>query len=170
MAIKILILGLLENNPSHPYEMKQRLQQHGWDQIFSLTDGNLYHATRQLQKHEYIQAVKSEKNNKRPSRTIYQITAAGFEHLQTSILEVFQQRRDEAKALYPALLYIHLVPIEPVKQAIQTWIEELEMVERQHNKLKGSIPELIADHYISHHQFQKNWLGRVQQVLEEGKL
>ncbi|WP_246234935.1 PadR family transcriptional regulator [Bacillus aquiflavi] len=60
MSIQIIILGLLETNSYHPYEIKKIILENNWDKLIPVTDGNLYHAIRKLKKENCIIEVKQE--------------------------------------------------------------------------------------------------------------
>ncbi|PFG14433.1 PadR family transcriptional regulator [Bacillus sp. es.036] len=166
MSIQIVILGLLNKEPYHPYEMKKVIIEKKWDQLFSVTDGNLYHAIRKLKANKWIEEQKTEEVNNRPSRTVYRITQEGTNHLASSIGEVFQQKSMDPGSLYPALLFIHPSHLIEMKPLIIDWITDLDNKSESEMKYDMQIPNLIHKHYKSINIAHKNFLQEVINHIE----
>lgn len=166
MSMQIVILGLLKKKEYHPYEMKKVILEHKWDQLFPVTDGNLYHAIRKLEKHKWIQAEKQEQVNNRPSRTVYQITEEGKNQLSEEIIEVFKKRMPEPRSLYPALLFIESPEVPAAAEHIKSWISELKAESEVKHDYQDVIPNLIQEHYKGLNEFYMNWLNEILDALE----
>lgn len=166
MSIQIVILGLLEEQAYHPYEMKKVILENKWDRLFPVTDGNLYHAIRKLEKHKWIEAEKQEQVNNRPNRTIYRLTPEGKSQLSNEIYEVFNQRSLEPRSLYPALLFIHSANVPKITELIEMWISELKAEIEDQNVYQSEIPNLIQEHYLGLNEHYMNWLLKILQVLK----
>lgn len=167
MSIQIVILGLLKEKKYHPYEMKKVIIEHKWDQLFPVTDGNLYHAIRKLEKHNWIQAEKQEQVNNRPNRTVYQITEEGKNQLSEEIVEVFKKRMPEPRSLYPALLFIESSEVPKAAEYINAWISDLKTEIQSEHDYQAVIPNLIQEHYKGLNSFYMNWLMKILNALEE---
>ncbi len=167
MSIQIVILGLLEEKASHPYEIKKVIVENKWDHLFPVTDGNLYHAIRKLEKHKWIEAEKQEQVNNRPNRTVYRLTHEGKKQLSKEIFEVFNQRILEPRSLYPALLFIHSSDVQKITELIKTWINELKEESESQSDFQSEIPNLIHEHYRGLNEYYMDWLVKILQVLEE---
>ncbi len=61
----------------HPYEMATTLRGRGKDQSIKLNYGSLYTVVEALQQHGLIVAQETEREGRRPERTIYRLTNAG---------------------------------------------------------------------------------------------
>ncbi|ADC51575.1 transcriptional regulator, PadR-like family protein [Alkalihalophilus pseudofirmus OF4] len=167
MSMQILVLATLKKKPNHPYEIKQTLYKDGWNKLILITDGNLYQAIRTLTKLDCIREVKSEKENNRPNRTIYELTPTGEKHLQASIVSVFEKQQTDARTLYPALAYIEHADKSNVLQHIGRWMNELSEELNQRKEYNDKINQLIQEHYYEQLELQYNWLKRVNEVLRE---
>ncbi|EWG11213.1 PadR family transcriptional regulator [Cytobacillus firmus] len=166
MSIQIVILGLLKEKKYHPYEMKKVILEHKWDELFPVTDGNIYHAIRKLEKHKWIHAEKQEQVNNRPNRTVYKITEEGKNQLSEEIIEVFKKRMPEPRSLYPALLFVQSSQVPEAAEHIKNWISDLKAEVKVQHDYQAVIPNLIQEHYKGLNEFYMNWLTKILQVLE----
>ncbi len=158
MSIQIVLLGLLQDQTYHPYEMKKTIIENKWDHLFPVTDGNIYHAIRKLEKHEWVKAEKEEQVNNRPNRTVYSITNEGKTQLSKEIQLVFEQRLKEPRSLYPATLFIHSSNVDEIKENIQSWIIELKEENSVQTEYPAQLPQLIHRHYKESNELYIKWL------------
>ncbi|WP_079508816.1 PadR family transcriptional regulator [Mesobacillus jeotgali] len=158
MSIQIVLLGLLQEKSYHPYEMKKMIIENKWDHLFPVTDGNIYHAIRKLEKHEWVESEKEEQVNNRPNRTVYRITDEGKDQLSKEIQLVFEQRLKEPRSLYPATLFIHLSNVDEIKKMIQQWIIELQEETSVETEYPAGLPQLINRHYSDTNKLYHKWL------------
>ena len=101
------LLLLLREQPTHGYELIERLQAFG----FSGDDpGGVYRALRALEREGWVRSG-WEQSDAGPHRRIYELTRAGMEHLHADAkglastrdaLDVFLSRYSEFVALEPA--------------------------------------------------------------------
>src|SRR5215813_12131339 len=61
----------------HPYEMATTMRERGKDQSIKLNYGALYTVVEALQQHALIVAQETEREGRRPERTVYRLTDAG---------------------------------------------------------------------------------------------
>lgn len=157
MSIQIVLLGLLQENSYHPYEMKKTIIENKWDHLFPVTDGNVYHAIRKLEKHEWVKAEKEEQVNNRPNRTVYRITDEGKIQLSKEIQLVFEQRLKEPRSLYPATLFIHSSNVNEILELIKQWIIELKEENSIQTEYPEQLPQLIHTHYKETNELYIKW-------------
>jgi DNA-binding PadR family transcriptional regulator len=72
----------------HPYEVATTLRERGKDQSIKLNYGSLYTVVEALQQHALIVAQETEREGRRPERTIYRLTDAGCMELVDWISEL----------------------------------------------------------------------------------
>lgn len=157
MSIQIVLLGLLQEKSYHPYEMKKTIIENKWDHLFPVTDGNIYHAIRKLEKNDWVESVKEEQVNNRPNRTVYRITDEGRVQLSIEIQLVFEQRLKEPRSLYPATLFIHSSNVDEIKKMIQQWIIELKEENSIQTEYPEQLPQLIHRHYKETNELYIKW-------------
>jgi DNA-binding PadR family transcriptional regulator len=85
------VLELLHEEPRHPYEIHQLMQEREAWRLFRLTAGSLYHAIERLAEDGLIEVLETTRAGRRPERTTYRMTEAGQDafaaRLRTMIAE-----------------------------------------------------------------------------------
>ncbi|WP_169819451.1 MULTISPECIES: PadR family transcriptional regulator [Salimicrobium] len=166
MSMHILILGLLRESPMHPYEMKRMMKQQHWNQLFPITEGNLYHNIKRAEEKGNIKAIKQEQIEKRPSRTVYEITEKGKEELSDRILQVFLNQKMEISTVYPALLFVRYSNQRAVAEAVRKWIGTIE-TEKKNAREGSGAGYYIYKHFQDRMQVDRKWLKEVAVWLEK---
>ena len=88
MSVRLVLLGLLRDQPMHGYEIKQTIEDRMGDWT-SIAFGSIYHALAKLTDEGMIEKAGVEQEGNRPSRTIYQITESG----QAEFTRLLRERR-----------------------------------------------------------------------------
>ncbi|MBO0840895.1 MAG: PadR family transcriptional regulator, partial [Sciscionella sp.] len=73
------VLGLLSERPMHPYEMQQLMRDRRADMRVKVKAGSLYHTVQRLVDVEYVSVVDTQREGRRPERTVYALTDAGWD-------------------------------------------------------------------------------------------
>ncbi|WP_406640899.1 PadR family transcriptional regulator [Amycolatopsis sp. WGS_07] len=81
-ALGVAVLELLHERPMHPYEMAQLMRERHVEARVKLKAGSLYHTVDRLQRNGYVDVVETQRDGKRPERTVYAMTAAGKDAFQ----------------------------------------------------------------------------------------
>jgi DNA-binding PadR family transcriptional regulator len=76
-AVAVLVLGLLHEQPMHPYQLHQTLVERGDTRIVRVNPGAVYHGVERLERDGLVEAVGTDRTGKRPERTTYRITDEG---------------------------------------------------------------------------------------------
>ena len=76
-AVAVLVLGLLHEQPMHPYQLHQTLVERGDTRIVRVNPGAVYHGVERLERDGLVEVVGTDRTGKRPERTTYRITDAG---------------------------------------------------------------------------------------------
>ena len=79
--LALVVLASLVERPMHPYEMATTLRARHKDESIKLNFGSLYTVVEALQRHGLVEAQETEREGKRPERTVYRITDAGSAEL-----------------------------------------------------------------------------------------
>lgn len=96
----IAVLELLHEKPMHPYEMAQLMRERHVDTRVNVKAGSLYHTVERLQENGYIEVVDTQRDGRRPERTVYGMTQAGQDAFTTRGRELLGDLAKE----YPAYL------------------------------------------------------------------
>jgi len=95
--LALAVLALLFERPMHPYEMAATLKQRHKEESIKLRYGSLYTVIELLLARSLIRATATSREGKRPERTVYALTDAGYDELLDWMRDLI---RDPAKE-YP---------------------------------------------------------------------
>jgi DNA-binding PadR family transcriptional regulator len=109
-----LVLNLLAEAPMHPYEMKRLMHLRGKDQLVPVNPDSLYHSIAQLERAELIEAVETNREGRRPERTVYRATEAGRQTLHDWMAELLSEAHSNEHPRAIAAL-AHLPAMEPAE-------------------------------------------------------
>ena len=84
MFLEILVLAELAVRPAHGYELKKRIHEDLGGQV-QLNSNTVYPALRRFTMAGFVVATE-QRNPGRPARQIYELTAAGRQHLHTLLV------------------------------------------------------------------------------------
>ncbi|MDT7728859.1 MAG: hypothetical protein QOI21_5435 [Actinomycetota bacterium] len=76
-TLAVAVLELLHEKPMHPYEMSQLMRERHVDTRVKLKAGSLYHTVERLLNNGFIEIVDTQRDGRRPERTVYGMTDAG---------------------------------------------------------------------------------------------
>ena len=76
-TLALAVLGLLQEQPMHPYEMASTLRERNKDGSFKINSGSLYDTVEALVRHGWIEPVETVRAGRRPERTVYAPTQLG---------------------------------------------------------------------------------------------
>lgn len=102
----IAVLELLHEKPMHPYEMAQLMRERYVDTRVNVKAGSLYHTVERLQQSGYIEVVDTQRDGRRPERTVYGMTQAGQDAFTTRARELLGDLAKEFPAYLSGLAVI----------------------------------------------------------------
>ena len=111
--LALSLLTLLMERPMYPYEMATTLRERGKDEAseaIKINWGSLYTVVQNLEKHGFIEATKSNREGRRPERTVYAITAAGRAELRDWLRELVAVLEPETNRFEAALSVMGVLP------------------------------------------------------------
>jgi DNA-binding PadR family transcriptional regulator len=76
-TLALAVLGLLQEQSMHPYEMASTLRARHKDSSFKVNSGSLYDTVEALVRHGWIEPVQTARDGRRPERTVYALTELG---------------------------------------------------------------------------------------------
>lgn len=86
--LALAVMELLHEKPMHPYEIAQLMRERQIDRRVKVKAGSLYHTVDRLQAQEFIEVVDTQREGRRPERTVYAMTAAGRDALDDRAKEI----------------------------------------------------------------------------------
>jgi len=102
-----LVLGVLREGPTHPYEMLVRLRRRRDDRLVRLHPGAVYHAVDRLERDGLVERVGVERDGNRPERTTYAITPAGVAAHDARTRELVRETPREHPPFPVGLALVH---------------------------------------------------------------
>nr|WP_042191611.1 PadR family transcriptional regulator [Kibdelosporangium sp. MJ126-NF4]CEL20186.1 Transcriptional regulator, PadR family [Kibdelosporangium sp. MJ126-NF4]CTQ97411.1 Transcriptional regulator, PadR family [Kibdelosporangium sp. MJ126-NF4] len=109
-SLGLTVLRLLDQQPQHPYELRQQMREQGLDRIVKVTHGALYHTVETLAKAELVTPTETTREGKRPERTVYAITETGREVARERLRELLITVTPEYPAYRTALAFMGMLP------------------------------------------------------------
>jgi DNA-binding PadR family transcriptional regulator len=142
--LALAVLALLFERPMHPYEMALILKQRRKEDSIKLRYGSLYTVIELLLKRGFIAARETEREGRRPERTIYEITAAGRDELRVWMIDLIGLPVKEYPQFEAALC---LMPVLPPDEALALLRQRLHLIEQDAAVLSGQIEGMKAANF-----------------------
>ncbi|GAA5168720.1 MULTISPECIES: PadR family transcriptional regulator [Amycolatopsis] len=172
------ILELLHEQPMHPYEMTQLMKRRRVDLRVKLRPGSLYHTVERLEKQGFIEVVDTQRQGRRPERTVYAMTETGRDTFAEQARDMLATIAEEYPQ-YPVALSAlsELNPQDAIDHLklrvmhLKGHVASDEAVVEQ--LLEKNLPRLYwIDHAYAHHQRKSelDWTERLIADLESGRI
>jgi DNA-binding PadR family transcriptional regulator len=100
--VALVTLGLLSEQPCHPYEIQRLLRDRHKAYAVGKTRA-LYRAIEELEAAGYIEPVETRREGRRPERTVYRITSEGLEELENWLADLLATPVDETPVFSVAM-------------------------------------------------------------------
>ncbi len=125
LALALLAL-LAPGQPMHPYEMANVLRRTGKERDMKIKWGSLYTVVQNLEKHGFIEATGSNREGRRPERTVYAITDAGRAEVRDWLRELVSEPEPEPFRFEAALSVVGILPPDEVTELLQQRLAALD--------------------------------------------
>jgi DNA-binding PadR family transcriptional regulator len=174
--LALAVLACLTEHPMHPYEMATTLRQRGKDQSIKLNYGALYTVVEALQQHGLIVAQETEREGRRPERTVYHLTETGRLELIDWISELISRPVKEYTQFEAGLSLIPVLPPEDAAALLTQRCARLEMEIVQKRSLLRLDAErgvarlhLIESEYLlAMHEAELAWTRQFAEAIRSG--
>ncbi|MGN1387051.1 MAG: PadR family transcriptional regulator [Bacillus sp. (in: firmicutes)] len=148
MPIQIFILSKLMTENSYPYKLKKQLSEPiPFDELGGLTESKLYYHFESLAKQGLIEAVEVIKEEHRPDKQIFAITAKGREALPKKIYKLLENEY-EINKMVVGLASLKYADSEKVVAILEKKLNKIKAHCEQISKLEKQIPN-----YKEHEKF-----------------
>jgi len=174
----IAVLELLHERPMHPYEMAQLMRERYVDTRVNVKAGSLYHTVERLHRSGFIEVVDTQRDGRRPERTVYGMTQSGLDEFSQRGRELLGDVIKE----YPAFLS-GLAVIDELGR-------ETSLLELEHRvtRLRAGVAadQAVLDHLAGdgtpriywldwqyqcdHRRFELEWTERLLEDLKSGRI
>ncbi|WP_336214043.1 PadR family transcriptional regulator [Nonomuraea sp. LPB2021202275-12-8] len=117
--VGLTVLAMLSVRASHPYELHRFIVDTHKDYVTGLPR-SLYHAVERLAKDELITPAKTDRQGRRPERTVYEITDEGRQELATRLRRLLQEPDPDRRTLVAAISLIGALPPDAALKALRS--------------------------------------------------
>src|SRR5215471_8804024 len=136
----MVVLALVSEEPMHPYRMQALIKERGKDQIANVTQRNsVYQTITALRRAGLIAVRETSRSERRPERTVYEITEAGRKTLQSWMREVLSTPAREFPDFPAALSLVAGAAPHEVRALLEARIAALE---KRLDELEQPVPGL----------------------------
>ena len=175
--LSLVILGLLAEEPLHPYAMRQRISERAHDRLPGVRPASLYDAVQRLADAGLISPSDPGREGRRPERVEYSITEAGHAALAGWVAESLADpsRGEEFPA---ALSFMYSLGRDRVVAILRLRTAALAAsIDADQGELAAAEADGISPVFLSEHHYQlalrraeHDWLVTFTGALETGAL
>jgi DNA-binding PadR family transcriptional regulator len=174
-TLAMVLLALLFEAPMHPYRMQQMIKERGQDQLVNVAQRNsVYQALDRLVRDGLARPGGTAREQGRPERTVYEITAEGEATLRRWLTAMLPAPAREFPEFPAALAFLPILEPGVVRTLLETRVAALE------EKLAGVVGQappglprlfLLEDEYrAAMIRAEVAWLGALIADLASGSL
>lgn len=176
MAVRLFVLGVLNERNAHGYEIKNLARQADLAQWASIGYGSIYHALRRLEDEELIEETLVEQQTGYPQRTVYRITDEGRNVFRGLLRKTCRSVTEPKYPVDLAIVFIgQLSPgerqelleerLQTLKVTQKSVKEKLEQLDKGDPRFAGLRAVLRHDVMLRHAEIQ--WMrGLIDEVAE----
>ena|ERR1700722_9893479 len=175
--LALVVLGLLAEEPMHPYAMRQRISERAHDRLPGVRPASLYDVVQRLAEAGLVNAGEPSRKGNRPERIGYVITDAGREALTGWVAESLEDpaRADEFPA---ALSFMYALGPDRVTEILRTRAEAVsESITAAEAALAQAERSGVPPIFLSEHRYQlalrradRDWIVAFTEALRTGTL
>jgi DNA-binding PadR family transcriptional regulator len=175
--IALAILAMLCEAPMHPYRMQRLIKERGKDEVINVTQrASLYQTIQRLGREGLISARQTIRADKRPERTVYEITERGRAIAVEWMREILSKPAMEYPEFPAAISFLPLLSPEEVLDLLEKRAKAIEAeLCRTGDLLKQAeaVPRLFlleAEYVRAVQATELSWVKAVVEDLRAGRL
>jgi len=140
-TLALAVLGLLQERPMHPYEMASTLRERHKDSSFKVNSGSLYDTVEALTREGWIEPVETQRDGRRPERTVYTFTPLGHREFLGWIDELIRTPVPEYPKFIGAVSYLGALGPDRAAEALA---ERAGHLERRIEETTAALGETVG--------------------------
>jgi DNA-binding PadR family transcriptional regulator len=177
-TLGIAVLELLHERPMHPYEMAQLMRERHFDTRVKVKAGSLYHTVERLLDNGFVEIVDTQRDGRRPERTVYGMTEAGRDVFVERAQNMLGTPAEEYPEYMSGLAVLDDLGPEIALNQLKHRILRLEAaVAADHVIIDGlhkmELPEIFWldwRYSTAHRAFELKWTKKLLKELESGQI
>jgi DNA-binding PadR family transcriptional regulator len=140
--IALAVLAMLMEEPLHPYRMQRLIKERGKDEVINVTQrASLYQTIQRLEREGLITPQKTVRDDKRPERTVYEITEKG----RDIALEWMRETLSNVTREYPEFpAAISFLPLLTPNDVLGRLEQRAKTIESELRRIDGVLREAEA--------------------------
>ncbi|MFC3451962.1 PadR family transcriptional regulator [Amycolatopsis speibonae] len=177
--LAMAVLELLHERPMHPYEMAQVMKERYVSTRVKVKAGSLYHTVDRLVQNGFVEVVETQRDGRRPERTVYAMTEAGRDEFVVRGQHMLSTPAEEYPEYLSALAVIDELGLEMAVTQLKHRVLRLQasaaadkvvlesMVNEQH------LPEIYWldwSYASARRTFELEWTQKLIEDLESGRI
>ncbi|HEY3467932.1 MAG TPA: helix-turn-helix transcriptional regulator [Amycolatopsis sp.] len=174
----IAVLELLHEKPMHPYEMAQLMRERYVSTRVNVKAGSLYHTVERLHRDGLIEVVDTQRDGRRPERTVYGMTQNGLDEFNQRGRELLGDLVEEFPAYLSGLAVIDELGKETSLIELDHRVTRLraavaaDQAVLQRLAEDGTPPIYWLDwrYKCDHRRFELEWTERLLDDLKSGRI
>ena len=177
-TLTLAVLELLNEAPMHPYEMKQKMHERGTERAIPSKGASIYDAVERLTRAGFIEPVVTNREGRRPERTIYQLTPAGADELDSWLRQLLEEPSREFPRFAAALMFLGALrrkdeAIKVLERRASAFEAQIAASDAMIRDLPADLPRLFIieeDYAQAMRRAELDWLRRTVAELKDGSL
>ncbi|MEU0508288.1 helix-turn-helix transcriptional regulator [Amycolatopsis sp. NPDC006125] len=176
-VLALVLLSLLAEQPMHPYRMRELIKGRGKDRIANVAQRNsVYQTIDRLLRAELIAVRETERDERRPERTVYEITDAGRAALRDWTAEMLGSPAREFPEFPAALATLMVLTPDEALARLSDRAAELSAslaADRAALQAVPGLPRLFLldeEYSIAVREAELKWVDRLLAALRSGEL
>lgn len=170
----MVVLSLVCEEPRHPYRMQTLIKERGKDEIANVAQRNsVYQTIAALRRAGLIVARETSREERRPERTVYEVTDEGRRTLRSWMRTVLSIPARDFPDFPAALSLVAGVEPDEVRALLETRVQTLEVRLGELEKPLPNLPRLFSlesEYMAVIVRAEIKWLRAVSADLRSGKL
>ncbi|WP_410569148.1 helix-turn-helix transcriptional regulator [Amycolatopsis sp. cmx-4-61] len=174
----LAVLELLHEGPMHPYEMAQLMRERYVHMRVNVKAGSLYHTVERLLRGGLIEVVDTQRDGRRPERTVYGMTQTGLDEFTQRGRELLGDLATEFPAYLSGLGVIDELGRETALVELEHRITRLRAAVAGDDAVLQRLAEdetppiywLDWRYQCDHRKFELEWTERLHDDLESGRI
>ena len=175
--IALAILAMLFEAPMHPYRMQRLIKERGKDAVINVSQrASLYQTIQRLLREGLIKAQQTVRDDKRPERTIYEITELGRETVLGWMRQILSQPTMEYPEFPAAVSFLPLLSPDDAARQFELRSMAIEAALHRSGELLqqvAHVPRLFlleAEYLRALQATELSWLKAVIEDLRAGRI
>jgi DNA-binding PadR family transcriptional regulator len=175
--VALAVLAMLYEAPMHPYRMQLLIKERGKDEVINVTQrASLYQTIQRLEREGLISAQQTIRDDKRPERTVYEITASG----RAVALQWLRQILSTPAMEYPEFpAAISFLPLLTPDDALQQFAARAKAIEADLGRMDEGLRQAanVPRLFLLEHEYLRAardtelaWVKAVIEDLRAGRL